>query len=305
MHAAHAQTADELEILNSLPSDQRQSILDRVLGNSSTSRTPTTSGSTTSPTPEEISRLLRENAMNADTDNGIPVLKAEDTIIIEIDFDLPELAAPPPSAEGASAGGAAQNGASAAAGTVAPAAEATHTVAPARATPIKPEDLAAEERQRIERTIEQVRDKNPYRLSAEGVLYLPGFTGIALAGLTEEKAALRLRSEPALNKLELRVTRLPLKGSGVEALKPFGYELFSPDVRLFAGRQRCARAGQLHRGAGRQSGNRAVRQPGPHDDADRRTGTARSASPRSGPSWSADRHSTASSGRSSVASGAK
>src|SRR5205823_13782140 len=71
-----------------------------------------------------------------------------------------------------------------------------------------------------------IRSKNPYQLSREGMLALPGFVPIPLAGLTEQLATLRLGVEPALRDLYIHVTKLPLNKVGAMALRPFGYELF-------------------------------------------------------------------------------
>ncbi len=71
--------------------------------------------------------------------------------------------------------------------------------------------------------------RNPYRLDALGRLALAGVGEIGLAGLTEEQATLRLAAEPSLSGLEIVVNRLPLEPVGVEALEPFGYELFERD----------------------------------------------------------------------------
>ena len=114
--------------------------------------------------------------------------------------------------------------------------------------PTKPTDLATpattrekrkalEEERRLARSPEQIkaleqirdriRDGNPYRLDRSGMLYLPGVAGVQLAGLTQEQARLRLANDPALRDLLLRVTLLPLERQGSEALKPFGYDLFT------------------------------------------------------------------------------
>ncbi len=230
---AQAIGSSELDLLRTLPPDQQQALLDRVLGGSTgTIGTPPATSTTTTPT-QDINPLLRESLMNAGTDNGVPVLNPGDSIIIEIDYDLPDLPI-----NNSQSGPAQQSAANAVVNSPGAAAASpqtsTQTVPPARTVAINPEELPLEERAALDRAIQQVRSKNPYQLSPDGVLYLPGFSGIPLAGLTEEKAALRLRSEPALNKLEMRVTRLPLRGPGVEPLKPFGYELFSPEMRLFA-----------------------------------------------------------------------
>ncbi len=95
-------------------------------------------------------------------------------------------------------------------------------------------ELSDEERTRLKKLIGLIRSRNPYQLSRDGVLYLPGFTGIPLAGLIEDLATLRLKVDPAFTNLDIRVTRLPLKKTGPEGLKPFGYDLFSRSPSTFA-----------------------------------------------------------------------
>ena len=99
--------------------------------------------------------------------------------------------------------------------------------------PTRPE-LTDEEKQRRQALIDLVRSKNPYQLSRDGALMLPGFAPIPLAGLTDQLATLRLGAEPALRDLFIRVTKLPLKESGPTALKPFGYDLFDHPISTFA-----------------------------------------------------------------------
>lgn len=82
------------------------------------------------------------------------------------------------------------------------------------------------EKQKLEKLIERVHAKNPYRLSREGVLLLPGFAPMPMLGLTEKQATARLGAEPQLSDLVVELTRLPIKRTGVAALKPFGYEMF-------------------------------------------------------------------------------
>jgi len=99
--------------------------------------------------------------------------------------------------------------------------------------PVQPE-LTAEQRIRQRQLVDLIRSKNPYQLSRDGVLSLPGFAPIPLAGLTEQLATLRLGVEPALRDLYIRVTKLPLLKSGTSALKPFGYDLFDHPISTFA-----------------------------------------------------------------------
>jgi polysaccharide biosynthesis/export protein len=99
--------------------------------------------------------------------------------------------------------------------------------------PSRPE-LTDEEKRQRDHLIELVRSQNPYQLSHDGVLSLPGFGQIPLAGLTEQLATLRLGVEPALRDLFIRVTKLPLNKRGATALKPFGYDLFDHPISTFA-----------------------------------------------------------------------
>src|SRR5438105_1137960 len=97
-----------------------------------------------------------------------------------------------------------------------------------------PSPAPPEQQVLIQALINLIRSKNPYQLSHEGVLTLPGFAPIPLAGLTEQLATLRLGVEPALRGLYMRVTKLPLNKIGPSALKPFGYDLFDRQVSTFA-----------------------------------------------------------------------
>lgn len=67
---------------------------------------------------------------------------------------------------------------------------------------------------------------NPYRLSREGALQLPGLAPIPLAGLTLGEATQRLASDFTLRGIGVALTLLPLDPQGTDALKPFGYDLF-------------------------------------------------------------------------------
>jgi polysaccharide export outer membrane protein len=87
---------------------------------------------------------------------------------------------------------------------------------------------------RLERLVEQIRARNPYRLDRNGQLNLPGLPPIALSGLTEQQATQRLSLEPSLLQLEVRLTRLPLVGTGIAKLEQFGYDLFNNPPSTFA-----------------------------------------------------------------------
>jgi polysaccharide export outer membrane protein len=95
-------------------------------------------------------------------------------------------------------------------------------------------ELTDEQKKQRQDLIDLIRSKNPYQLSHDGVLLLPGFAPVPLAGLTEQLATLRLGVEPALRDLFIRITKLPLAKTGATALKPFGYDLFDRPISTFA-----------------------------------------------------------------------
>ena len=103
---------------------------------------------------------------------------------------------------------------------------------PRQATPEV--ELTDEQNAQRLKLISLIRSKNPYQLSREGVLSLPGFAPIPLAGLTEQLATLRIGSEATLRQLYIRVTKLPLRKIGQPSLKPFGYDMFDRDISTFA-----------------------------------------------------------------------
>jgi len=97
-----------------------------------------------------------------------------------------------------------------------------------------PELLEAGERQTLQNLVDLIRSHNPYRLDSNGELLLPGIPAIALAGLTEDLGTRRIAAEPAFQRLQVRLTRLPLEKMGQEALKPFGYDLFQNSTLAFS-----------------------------------------------------------------------
>ena len=63
---------------------------------------------------------------------------------------------------------------------------------------------------------------------------MPGLGVVPLAGLTVLQATQRLAIEPFLRDFRIRLTLLPLEPVGSDALKPFGYDLFSGIPTTFA-----------------------------------------------------------------------
>jgi polysaccharide export outer membrane protein len=97
-----------------------------------------------------------------------------------------------------------------------------------------PLQRSPEEQEQLKDFRERVLRRNPYKLDKWGILNVPELGPIPLAGLTEEQATERVAAEIRLADFVVRVTRLPLKPIGTEALKPFGYDLFNGMPSTFA-----------------------------------------------------------------------
>ena len=165
----------------------------------------------------------------------IPVMRGGDWVIIEIGFQLP----PRPSSEtalalqqaygvqGRGGGISPQNlqALQALQGTSGGNGASSLAAASMPATPGS--QLSTADKERLSALMDMIRSRNPYQLSPDGELMLPGFAPIPLLGLTQEQATLRLSVVPAFESVRVRLTLLPLKKTGEQALKPFGYDLFS------------------------------------------------------------------------------
>jgi len=251
-------TQDQLQLFQGLTPEQQNAIL-QALGMGGGATGPL-GGATTSPAGGR-SQIERQQALERlnrppteeEPEPVIPQLKAEDWIVIEIDYQLPPRPVPPylqalysaqavaqpgvttPPVQGATQSATALQAAALAAAATSQAAAAAGQSAgsPATVNPTQSQ-LTDEDRSRLDVLMTLIRSKNPYQLSRDGVLTLPGFLPMPLLGLTEEQATLRLKAEPAFRGIDIRLTRLPLKKTGVEGLKPFGYDLFEHAPSTFA-----------------------------------------------------------------------
>ena len=177
---------------------------------------------------EQVTRPSGSDEEEADA--ATSQLRAQDWVIVEIDYPMMARSAAPAGALANQLQSlntahdattqAAQAAVLAASGTpppslaTSPASSGTNAAANRGAQ----NELPDEERARLDALMTLIRSRNPYQLTREGALLLPGFPTIALLGLTEEQATLRLKVEPALRGLEVKLTRLPLKKTGVEGL---------------------------------------------------------------------------------------
>jgi len=201
-------------IFNNLPPDQQQQLLLQLSGGTdSGSATRTDQGTGT---PDRVGPQRRGQGDQPGQANQVtkPVLKPLDSVLIDIDFLKAKTVVQTVQQPGAAPTDNTANT------TTAPAPGTSYTTVP-------PPALTPEERVRLQRLIDLIRSRNPYRLSQDGVLQLPGFAPIALAGLTEELATKRLAAEPSFALLDIKLTLLPLTRTDASALTPFGYDLFT------------------------------------------------------------------------------
>jgi len=197
-------SSEQLELLRSLSPQAREQLLNQLSNASDTADISSASDSKESRTDPIDSGVETDDP--ADSKKN-PRLTAGDTLLVLIDYieDQPER-------------------------TQLLASGLPPVVMPAKPAP----EYSREERDQFDKLIALVRERNPYSLDREGVLQLPGFRPIALAGLTDAEATIRLQAEPSLIKLKVEIQRLPLTKTGPESLKPYGYELFSRKVSTFA-----------------------------------------------------------------------
>ena len=154
--SAQVPSAQQLEMLRSLSPAAREQLLNQLAD-----------GSDATGSEEERSprRELAEGEPTSDASAGGKAqdrdrrLAAADTVLLTIDFIQEEPARTQILAEG-----------------IPP------VVIPAKPAP----EYSTEERERLQKLIDLVRERNPYQLDREGVLQLPGFRPIALAGLTDQ-----------------------------------------------------------------------------------------------------------------------
>ena len=266
--AAFAQSAlnsaMSLGLLNSLSQSQQQAIMSRLggvgglgglggLSGYSNLSGLGISGLSSQAELQQMQQLqaVQKKRMELLQQEAIPELKGGDWVVVEIGFQLaPRPAAlsqsallqqayaahgltQTPSASSLSALG----GNSAAAAAALPSLATTAT-ANANAPNLSPKwsQMSPAQQDRIKAMVMAIRDHNPYQLSPNGELYLPGFAPINVLGLTEDQATLRLSVVPSFESagLQVQLTLLPLKQTGEKALKPFGYHVFNEQASVYS-----------------------------------------------------------------------
>jgi polysaccharide biosynthesis/export protein len=208
--AAQIPTEEQLEVLRSMDPADRQALLEQLgLGDGTVSDKTTSDGR-----PRDArdarggSRLqIRELQRKAQQDMDDERLQPEDSILIDIDLKKGK----PPRVLSQGEG-----------------------LPPITIPAELPPEVTPEEKARQESLVELIRSRNPYLLDSSGALQLPGFEPIVLAGLDEEQATRRVAALNSLLRLDVKVTKLPVRKSGISGLSPFGYDLFQDDQSTFA-----------------------------------------------------------------------
>ena len=209
---AQVPTAEQLELLRSMSPEDREALLEQlglggsVLGDSGSTGSTGTTGTRRGQRDEET-RAGREERMTAERALAEKALKGEDSLLIDIDFKKDKPARIESQGQGL-----------------------PPINIPAEPAPV----LTPAERLELQGRIDLIRSRNPYQLDTSGVLVLPGFAPIMLAGLNEEQATHRLSAVNALHLLDVKVSKLPVRKVGVAGLKPFGHDLFKESTANFA-----------------------------------------------------------------------
>ena len=199
-------TEEQLQILQDLPEEERQALIDQYLkSREQGAETPTGAerGTTTPSGRSTTSGKVRP--LSPETEGTVGTLSAEEEL--ERLKALQDLNEPPFK-------------------------ESDSLIIDLRLR--KREERPARLTERLEALRDRILERNPYRLDRYGQLTLPGFEPITMLGLTERLAALRLGADKDLVEFTVKVTRLDIKAAGDEALRPFGYDLFTDVTSSFA-----------------------------------------------------------------------
>src|SRR6185436_7945497 len=205
---AQMPTAEQLELLRTMSPEDREALMEQLgLGgmviDQPSSQNPNDSRNQRRGTTDK-DRDLTEPREPAIKDLS---LKPEDSVLIDINFKKDKPAR----------------------------VESQGTGLPPITIPAEPAPVLTDsEKAELQGIIDLVRSRNPYQLDKSGTLQLPGFAPIMLAGLDEEQATHRLTAINTFYKLDIKVTKLPVRRSGVAGLKPFGYDLFKDSASTFA-----------------------------------------------------------------------
>jgi polysaccharide biosynthesis/export protein len=235
---AQTPTPDQIEMFRNLPPDQQEQILERMNRGGSTSSARADRDlefpRTIRPRTEQDGEGEEEGPDGQPLRARTPRLKGDDTVLLSLEIRQYERRAPELEEEKRAA----------AAASVQPSVPGRQQMN--TAPQVRPQngsgneemppllERSEEELDRLEEFRERILRRNPYRLDNSGILHVPELGPIQLAGLTAEQATERLAAEIRLRDFIVKLTQLPLRPIGTDALKPFGYDLFAGMPSTFA-----------------------------------------------------------------------
>jgi protein involved in polysaccharide export with SLBB domain len=233
---AQTPSAQQIEIFQNLPPDQQQAILESLGRGGSSSSGSRPRADRRLDFPETVQPRMQREETGEETDEegraGVarePRLKGGDTVLLSLEIRQLERRAPEiEERERSARQGAAPQPAIPGQQSQPSQGSNADSDSPARV------ERTAEETERLEDFRLRVLRRNPYELDKWGILNVPELGPIPLAGLTVEEATQRIAAEVRLEDFIVRVTRLPLRPLGAQALKPFGYDLFAGSPSTFA-----------------------------------------------------------------------
>ena len=212
---AQVPTAEQLEMLRSLTPEDREALMEQlglsgaVIDGSPRDDSMRGSSRNTRRSGEDDREERSSEERGSEEERLVRsrILRAEDSLLIDIDLKK----GTPPRVESPGEG-----------------------LPPITVPGEEPPEFLPEERKRLEELVALVRSRNPYQLDSQGRLELPGFSAVVLEGLDGEQASKRLSAIVQFQKLDVKVTKLPIRKIGVAGLKPFGYDLFKRSPSTFA-----------------------------------------------------------------------
>lgn len=207
--SAQVPTAEQIELLRSMSPEDREALMEQ-LGLSPSTMDQRSDAATTGSKMRRNDRDEREPGTDSLVAGRIKLdktLQPEDSVLIDIDFKKDK----PPRLESVGPG-----------------------LPPVQVPGEPAPEINPAERVELQALVDRIRARNPYQLDKSGALLLPGFPPIMLASLEEELATHRLKAIPAFFKLDVKLTKLPVRKSGIAGLQPFGYELFKDSSATFA-----------------------------------------------------------------------
>lgn len=205
----HAQTAEQLQIFQSLSPEQQQAVLNSLANGGGTAGTvqadqPLSTPQTVQPRPQS------QAEGRTDANAGSTKLQGEDTLLISLDVR-----------DYSSAGDQWQGG------------EPTRTRV--QQQPVGNQIKRTQDQLKaLEETRAAILRRNPYQLDSQGRLYIAEVGSFALQGFTVKEARERIAAEWSLRDFVVNLSLLPAQVDTKAGLKPFGYDLFASAPTTFA-----------------------------------------------------------------------